>query len=173
MQVRESTCVGIGGASTGAGLFTVRPIPADTFVCAYAPTATVRRHDPNRSGDYLVTVDREGFSVDIDGAENEYETGLGKTCNDGSFPFFLAGSKFSRVIAERCNCQFAKRKGILWIKSKRIIQANEELLVRYTKDGSYWKTLFSDGQLNTIRRTLENCPATLHGANEALRALSI
>ena len=173
MQVRESTCVGIGGANTGAGLFTVRPIPANTFVCAYAPTASLRRHDPNRYGDYLMTFQREGFSVDVDGAENEYETGLGRICNDGSFPFFLAGSKFSRLVAERCNCEFAKRKGCLWVKSKRYIQANEELFVRYTEDGRYWKSLFSDDQLNTIRRALQTCPATLHGANEVMRALSI
>ena len=51
--------------------------------------------------------------MDTDSTEKEYETGLGKNCNDGLFPFSLAGSKFSRLIAERGNCQFPKRKGFL------------------------------------------------------------
>ena len=142
LQVRQSKCVGIGGRSTGDGLFTLKPIPANTFICSYAPTAIVRRHNTHRSGDYLITIQGEGFSVDVDGAENEYETGLGRICNDGSFPFALVKSRFGRLIDERVNCVFAKRKGDVWIKSKRDIQVNEELLVCYSADVSCWKSLF-------------------------------
>ena len=101
LQVRESRCVGIGGQSTGDGLFTVKPIPAGTFICSYAPTAIVRRHNDNRSGDYLITVEGPGFPLDLDGAENQYETGLGRIANDGTFPFALVKSKFARLINQR------------------------------------------------------------------------
>lgn len=173
LQVRQSRCVGIGGSPTGDGLFTLKPIPADSFICAYAPTAPVRRHNRQRFGDYLITIQREGFSVDIDGAENEYETGLGRICNDGSFPFALVKQKFSRLIEERVNCAFAKRKDDVWIKSKRAIRANEELLVCYSSDCSYWKSVFTDQQLGLIKEALRACPATLRGAEDAVRALSI
>ena len=110
LQVRESRCVGIGGQSTGDGLFTIKPIPAGTFICSYAPTAVVRRHNGNRSGDYLITVEGPGFPVDLDGAENQYETGLGRIANDGTFPFALVRSKFTRLINPRVNC-VCKTKG--------------------------------------------------------------
>ena len=31
--------VGLGGCSTGDGLFTLKPLHAEVWVCAYAPTA--------------------------------------------------------------------------------------------------------------------------------------
>ena len=80
--------------------------------------------------------------MDVDGAENEYETGLGRICNDGSFPFALVKSRFGRLIDERVNCVFAKRKGDVWIKSKRDIKVNEELLVCYSADVNCWKSVF-------------------------------
>lgn len=109
--------------------------------------------------------------MDVDGAENEYETGLGRICNDGSFPFALVKSRFGRLIDERVNCVFAKRKGDVWIKSKRDIKVNEELLVCYSADVSYWKSLFSDQQLVCIKRALSTCQPTLQGAEEAVRQL--
>ena len=78
MQVRESTCIGIDGASTGTGLFTVLEMPTDTFVSAYAPTATVGWHDPNRSGDYLVTVPKEGFPWTLTAQKKSNKQGWGK-----------------------------------------------------------------------------------------------
>lgn len=154
-------------------MFTVKPIPAGTFICSYAPTAVVRRHNGNRSGDYLITVEGPGFPVDLDGAENQYETGLGRIANDGTFPFALVRSKFARLINHRVNCVFAKRKGDVWLKAKRAIQANEELLVCYADDLSYWRAIFSDRQLGLIKEALQQCPATLRDAEQAIRALSI
>ena len=87
LQVRPSRCVGVGGQSTGDGLFKLKPIQPDTFVCAYAPTVPVRRFHWHRQGEYLITVQGEGDTVDVDGAENEFETGLGRICNDGAFPW--------------------------------------------------------------------------------------
>lgn len=141
MQVHSSRCVGIGGQSTGDGLFTVKPIQPDTFVCAYAPTAPVHRFDPQRQGDHLITC-QGGDAVDVDGAENEFQTGLGRICNDGTFPLALR-SKFAKTTDDRVNCNFAERNGEVWIKSKRYIRANEELLVCYTEDLWYWKSNFS------------------------------
>ena len=97
--------------------------------------------------------------MDVDGAENEYETGLGRICNDGSFPFALVKSRFGRLIDERVNCVFAKRKGDVWIKSKRDIKVNEELLVCYSADVSYWKSLFSDQQFGVHQTGTQHLPA--------------
>lgn len=133
----------------------------------------MRRHNDRRSGDYLITVEGPGFPVDLDGAENQYETGLGRICNDGAFPFALLRSKFGRLVQERVNCVFAKRRGDVWIKAKRDIAANEELLLCYTDDLSYWKAIFSDQQLERMKEVLRQCPPTLRDAEEAIRALSI
>ena len=133
----------------------------------------VRRHNGRRSGDYVITVEGPGFPVDLDGEENQYETGMGRICNDGSFPFSLVRSKFARLIDQRVNCVFAKRKGDVWIQAKRDILANEELLLCYTDDVSYWKAIFSDQQLELIKEALRQCPATLSDAEEAIRQLSI
>ena len=173
LQVRECRCVSIGRQSTGDGLFTVRPIPARTFICSYAPTVVVRHHNGNQSGNYLITVEGPGFPVDLDGAENQYETGRARIANDGTFPFTLVRSKFSRLINQRVNCVFAKRKRDVWLKAKRAIQANEKLLVCYTDDLSYWKAIFSDQQLGRIKEALQQCPATLRDAEQAIHALTI
>ena len=111
LQVRPNRCVGIGSQSTGDGLFTVKPIQPDTFVCAYPPTAPVRRFHPQRQGDYLITCQGEGDTVDVYGAENEFETGLGRICNDGAFPLALVRSKFGKIIDDHVNCKFVKRDG--------------------------------------------------------------
>ena len=173
LQVRPSRCVGIGGQSTGDGLFTVKPIQPDTFVCAYAPTAPVRRFHPQRQGDYLITCQGEGNTVDVDGAENEFETGLGRICNDGAFPLALVRSKFAKIIDDRVNCKFAKRNGEVWIKSNRYIRANEELMVCYTENLGYWKSIFSDEQLQRMKMALQSCPPTLRDAEQAIAALAI
>ena len=111
--------------------------------------------------------------MDVDGAENPYETGLGRICNDGSFPFALVRSRFGKIIDARVNCKFAKRNQEAWIKSTRDIRANEELLICYSDDNSYWKTIFSNEQLQRIKEALHSCPPTLRGAEDAIAALSV
>ena len=172
LQVRPSRCVGIGGQSTGDGLFTVKPIQPDTFVCAYAPTAPVRRFHLQRQGDYLITC-QGGDTVDVDDAENAFETGLGRICNDGAFPLALVRSKFAKIIDDRVNCKFVKRDGEVWIKSNRYIRANEELMVCYTEDLRYWKSIFSDDQLQRMKMALQSCPSTLRDAERPIAALAI
>ena len=105
--MRKSRCVGIGRQSTGDGL---KPFPAGTFICSYAPTTTIRCHNGNRSGDYLITVEGPGFPLDLDGAENQCETGLGRIANEGTIPFALIKSKFARLINQLVNC-VCKTKG--------------------------------------------------------------
>lgn len=174
LQVRESEVVGFGGASTGDGLFTLKDIPRNQFICAYAPGAVVRRHNPLRTGDYLIVVQLDGETrVDIDGSENRFEIGLGRICNDGSFPYALNRAKFSKIIDRRVNCEFTKRKGEVWVRSKRHIRANEELLVCYTEDCSYWKALFTDHQLSLIKGALQACEPNLQDANRAIRNLRL
>ena len=164
--MRPSRCVAIGRVPTGDGLFTVKPIPADTFICSYAPTAPVRRSTGQRQGDYMVTVQRSGYSVDINGNENVFETGLGRI-----FPLALMRSKFANIINERVNCKFVKRNGDVWIKSKRYIRANEELLICYADDLSYWTSMFSNEQLQRIKEALRSCPPTLRAAEGAIATL--
>ena len=106
----------------------------------------------------MVTVQRSDYSVDIHGNENIYETGLGRICNDGSFPLALMRSKFANIINDRVNCKFVKRNGDVWIKSKLYIRENEELLICYADDLSYWKSMFSSEQLQRIKEALRSCP---------------
>ena len=47
---------------------------------------------------------------------------------------------------------FSKRKGDVWLKAKRAIQANEELLVCYTDDVSYWRAIFFRSAVGTYQR---------------------
>ena len=68
---------------------------------------------------------------------------------------------------------FAKRKGNVWLKVKRAIQANEELLVYYTDGLSYWRANFADQQLGRIREELQQCEATLRDAEQAIRSLTV
>ena len=155
------------------GLFTVKPIEADTFICAYAPTAPVRYASEHRHGDYLITIQGEGRLVDVDGAENEFETGLGRICNDGSFQLALLRSKFGKLTDARVNCKFAKGNGEAWMKSTRKIAANEELLVCYSHDLSYWRTIFSNQQMERVKEALRSCRPTPRDAEEAIARLSI
>ena len=144
--------IGVGGVDTGLGLFTLKEIPPNTFVCSYAPTASLRA--TTQCGDYAMELTVGGERISINGQENEYEIGLGIYANDGTFPFNLVGEKFSRSVTERINCKFSKRNNEVWLKSTRPIHANEELLVSYTPDGSYWTSLFTQDQLDKIKRRL-------------------
>jgi len=42
MCQKVARVVGVGGVDTGLGLFALKDIPANTFVCSYAPTASLR-----------------------------------------------------------------------------------------------------------------------------------
>ena len=49
LQLRESTVIGLGGRSTGKGVCTLKPIPPDIWVCAYATTAPFQLPDPMKT----------------------------------------------------------------------------------------------------------------------------
>ncbi len=163
--------VGIAGQDTGLGLFTLKEIPKNTFICSYAPTATLRT--TTQYGDYAMELNIGGEKISINGQENDYEIGLGIFANDGTFPFNLAGEKFSRFVKERINCQFAKRDNEVWLKSTKAIRPNEEIMVCYTPDGSYWTTMFSQDQLQKIKEALLRCGPTIEDAEYCLRDLNI
>ena len=111
--------------------------------------------------------------MDLDGAENQYETGLGRIANEGTIPFVLIKSKFARFIYQLVNCVFAKRKGNVWLKVKRAIQENEEPLVYFTDGLSHWRANFAHQQLGRIREELQQSEATLRDAEQAIRSLTI
>ena len=77
----------------------------------------------------------------MNGKENLFELGLGIYCNDGSFPFSLARARFSNIISYRVNCEYCKCGDGIQLKTVRDVSAGEELLVCYSKDGSYWAAI--------------------------------
>lgn len=164
--LKQSNVVGIGGASTGLGLFTLKEIPPNTFVCAYAPTATLRRNQ--QDGDYAIELTIGGRRISVNGQENTFEIGLGMFVNDGTFPFSLVPGKFSRQVTERINCEFAKRDSEVWIRSTKAIKAKQELLVQYSHDNSYWNSIFSAEQLERVKHALTQCGSLIHEAEEAI-----
>lgn len=98
---------------------------------------------------------------------------VGIFANDGTFPFNLVPEKFSRLVSARVNCEFSKRDNEVWIKSTRDIRPNEELLVCYTPDGSYWKSLFTASQIQKIKEALLMCGPTLKDAENAISSLNM
>ena len=50
---------------------------------------------------------------------------------------------------------------------------NEELLVSYTPDGSYWTSLFTSDQLDKIKDALAKCGPTLKDAEDCILLLQI
>ena len=99
LQVRNSQVVGVGGEDTGLGLYTLKKIPNDTYVCAYAPSAALSQS--HLDGDYVIQVQCHNKAVYVGGKQNPLERGLGVFCNDGTFPFSLVPGKFSRLVAHR------------------------------------------------------------------------
>ena len=75
LQVRPSLVVGVGGEDTGLGLFTLRKIPRDRYVCAYAPTANLR--ESHLDGDYVIEMTFKDKNISVDGKQNTLELGLG------------------------------------------------------------------------------------------------
>lgn len=88
------------------GLFTLKPIPQNTYTCAYAPTASMRAAS-NQGDDYVIDVPLGEKVVAVNSPQNPYEAGLGIYINNGSFSFFLVPSKFSKLVASRINCEFS------------------------------------------------------------------
>lgn len=80
------------------GLFTLKPIPQNTYTCAYAPTASMRAAS-NQGDDYVIDVSLGEKVVAVNGPQNPYEAGLGIMVHSlsplylQSFPsLWLAGS---------------------------------------------------------------------------------
>ena len=72
--------VGLGGCSTGDGLFTLKPLHAEVGVCAYAPTAPFEVLTPGQvdeAGYYFLTTTWRGKEVGVDG-RTEVFLGLGQ-----------------------------------------------------------------------------------------------
>ena len=172
LKISKSEVVGFWGSDTGLGLFTLKPIPKNTYICAYAPTASMQVAS-NQEGDYVIDVSFGEKVVSVNGAQNPYEIGLGIYINDGSFPFFLVPSKFSKLVASRVNCEFSKRGDEIWIKAKRDIPAKEELLISYSANGSYWRSIFTADQLSIVKDALSRCGSTIDEANECIRNIDI
>ena len=167
LQVRPSLVVGLGGAHTGNGIFTLKEIPASTWVTSYAPLAPVRMIGRWEQSDYILKRTKNGREVEVDGSL--CPLGLGKIIQDGSFPLCLADN-FSRLLATRVNCEISDRDGEVWLKSTRAIQSGEELLTRYSHNNSYWKVQFSAQELQRIQSALINCSGNnLLEAEEIIR----
>ena len=93
----------------------------------------------------------------MDEKENLFELGLGICCNDGSFPSSLARARFSNIISHRVNSEFCKCGDGIWLKTVGDVSAGEELLMCYSKDGSYCAATFSKDQLSQITAALNSC----------------
>lgn len=152
LQIRMSRVVGIGGSSTGNGVFTLKDIPANTWITSYAPLAPIRSGRNHAQSDYILKTRRNDKEVEIDGGL--CPLGIGRIIQDGSFPYCLAQEKFSALIKSRINCEIADRDGEVWFRSTHQINAGEELLTRYSHDNSYWCLQFHREQLDTIRVAL-------------------
>lgn len=168
LQLRSSKVVGLGGNSTGNGVFTLKKIPANTWLTSYAPLAPVRvgRHP---GSDYIIkTTIRNGTEVEIDGTL--CPLGIGNKIQDGSFPFCLVPERYSALIKKRVNCEIADRDGEVWLRSTCVIAAGDELLTRYSHDNSYWYLQFSKPQLKGIRQALlSSTTNSLHEAEAIIR----
>ena len=167
--------VGFWGGDTGLGLFTLKPIPKNTYIssiCAYVPTASMQAAS-NQEGDYVIDVSLGEKVVSVNGAQNPYEIGLGIYINDGSFPFFLVPSKFSKLVASRINCEYSKWGDEVWIKTEPDVRAKEELLISYSANGSYWRTIFTEDQLSIVKDAVSLCGSTVEEANACIRRVDI
>ena len=63
--------MGIGGTSTSLGLFTLKEIPANMFVCAYAPMANLSAN--RQDGDYAMELTIGGQRISNNGQENAFD----------------------------------------------------------------------------------------------------
>ena len=115
----------------------------------------------NEEGDYVIYMSLGEKVVSVNGAQNPYEIGLGIYINYGSFPFFLVPSKFSKLVASRVICEFSKGEDEVWITTKRATRAKEELLIRYSANVSYWRTIFTADQLSIVKDAISRSGSTL------------
>lgn len=174
LQIRTSRVVGFGGRSTGNGVFTLKEIPALTWITSYAPLAPIctgsgRNHPPS---DYILRTRRHDIEMEIDGSL--CPLGIGRIIQDGSFPYCLAQEKFSALVRSRVNCEIVDRDGEIWFRSSRIINAGEELLTRYSHDNSYWSLQFSTSQIQVIRNALlTSRDGSLAEAEAIIRSLDV
>ena len=125
LYVSKSRVVGVGNADTGLGLFTYEDIPKNTYVCSYAPTASLK--STPQDGDYAMQLTVAGERISVNGKENPNEIGLGIFANEGSFPLSLVPEKFSRLVSARVNCEFSKRDNEVWIKTTRDVKKKDYL----------------------------------------------
>lgn len=159
--------IGIGGTSTGNGVFTLHDIPEGVWITSYAPTAPIRhgRHHPQT--DYILTTTYDGKEIEVDG--QLCPLAIGAKIQDGSFPFVLVADRFSRLIRNRVNCHWAIRDGEIWFKSNRSIKAGEELLTRYSLNNSYWTIQFTQRQLQLLQQALLEAEPELEAAENVIR----
>ena len=83
LQFRPSKVVEDGGCDTGRGVFTLKEIPANTWICAYGPSAPIEplMNDADDTGDYFIKLKRKEAPAFIDGTK--CCLGLGRMINDG------------------------------------------------------------------------------------------
>ena len=76
----KNRVTGVGNVDTGHGLFTMKQIHSNVWVCAYAPSAPF---EPNcvADGDYSLEFSWHNRQLSVDGSK--CEIGLGKLLNDG------------------------------------------------------------------------------------------
>ena len=67
LYVSKSRVVGVGNADTGLGLFTYEDIPKNTYVCSYAPTASLK--STPQDGDYAMQLTVAGERISVNGKE--------------------------------------------------------------------------------------------------------
>ena len=70
LRMSISNVVGFSGDDKGLGLFMLKAIPRNTYVCAYAPTATMQVTP--QTGDYVIGIPFGQNVVSLDGNQNTY-----------------------------------------------------------------------------------------------------
>lgn len=87
MKIMKSKVIGVGGVDTGNGLFTMKPIPSNTWVCSYAPSSPFQDAS-NAEGDYTLEFTWRNQRLAVDG--RKCKIGLGQLLNDGKQPSVAA-----------------------------------------------------------------------------------
>ena len=168
----KSNVIGVGNEDTGFGLYTHKDMPRNTYICCYALTASLECTPQN--GDYAMDLSiGGGEQISVNGKETAYEIGLEIYAIDKSFALNIVPEKCFRLVTARVSFEFSKQDNGVWIKSTRDIRPNEELLVCYSPDGCYWKSIFTQSQLQQIREVLLRCGPTQRDAENAFSGLTL
>ena len=93
--MRNSQVVGVGGEDTGLGLYTLKKILDDTYVCAYAPSAALS--ETRLDGDYVIQVQCHNKAVYVDGNQ-------GNVLSLSRFVLFLFFGRFFFLSGSHGNC---------------------------------------------------------------------